>query len=89
MAKLLKCRTCGDEIILELRPGFIVKGQPRYFAINPDDRLPHSRRCKITMDLRAARAVRPKALPKITGSLGGRSPNRSSAAPHHQGELFK
>jgi hypothetical protein len=85
MGRQLRCRTCGDPIDLVGRPGFIVRGQPKYFAVNPDDRQPHARRCKLTMDLRAARRPR-TALPKNTGSLGTRS---SGATTTNQGELFK
>ena len=85
MGRQLRCRTCGDPILLIPRPGFIIRGQPKSFAINPDDKQPHGRRCRLTMDLRAARRPR-TSLPKNTGSLGTRS---SGASTIEQGELFK
>lgn len=55
MSRQLRCRTCQEPIILIPRPGFIIRGQPKSFAVNADDRQPHGRRCKLTMELRELR----------------------------------
>lgn len=85
MGRPLRCRTCGESILLIGRPGSIIKGEPKYFAVNLDDRKNHQRRCRLTMDLRAARRARVD-LPKNTGSLRRRS---SGATSVEQRELFK
>jgi hypothetical protein len=80
MARALRCKTCVELIELVPRPGFIVRGQPKYFAINEDDKRPHRERCRLTTDLRALRAQRPKPKASLR--------RRSSGAHSPQKELF-
>jgi hypothetical protein len=78
MPGIVRCRKCGERIGFEPRPGFVVKGEPRYFPVNANDRKPHFTRCRINQDLAAARAAaKPQPKPK--------------AAPicQPQGEMFK
>jgi hypothetical protein len=83
--RALRCKTCGEPILLVPRPGFIIRGQPKSFAVNPDDRLPHARRCKLTVELRTLRSPRPH-LRKLqnTGSLA----KPEAPGPTSQKELF-
>lgn len=46
------CRKCGLKIRLERRPGFIKRGDPKYFPVNADDGRPHWRRCKLNQEIR-------------------------------------
>lgn len=55
MRQKARCRKCGERIDFMPRPGFIRVGQSRYFAVNTDDRQPHSKRCAITLALKEER----------------------------------
>jgi hypothetical protein len=91
----LKCRKCGERIHLIPKPGFIVRGESRNFAVNADDARPHWKRCKINQELAAAKKLPRVAPPRSQyhgssppqGGLTGRSPGRSSGEPP-QGDLF-
>lgn len=50
-----RCRKCGEKLDFLPIPGFRRPGEPRYYAVNKDDHLPHYRRCKITVALREER----------------------------------
>lgn len=71
MARQLRCRTCREPILLIGRPGFIKRGEPKYFAVNPDDRQPHGKRCRLTMELREARRSKSPFKPKHSGDSQG------------------
>jgi hypothetical protein len=80
------CRKCGEPIRFEPRPGFIVKGQPKYFPVNVDDGKPHYRRCQLNQELKALKSgPRPQ-----TGKPRGLRRRSSGDPPPEtvQGELF-
>ena len=80
--RALRCKTCGELINLVPRPGFIIKGQPKYFAVNEDDGKPHRERCRLTMELRALRSSPAKQKARLPRS------GRSSDPAQPQKDLF-
>lgn len=58
--RTFRCRKCGEPIRLELRSGFVVKGSPKRFAVNADDGQPHWKRCRLKVELKAAKEPKPE-----------------------------
>lgn len=85
--QIFPCRKCGGLIKLAPRPGFIVKGSPKYFPVNSDDGTPHYRRCKLRLEIRALKSGPRPLTAEQQRSLGTRSSGDPSAQTA-QGELF-
>lgn len=59
-----KCRQCGDEIdFMPYQQGNNV----RYYPVNLDDRKAHGPRCRLTLELKAARTKKRKPSPPQSG----------------------
>lgn len=59
-----RCKRCGEKIGFAPIPGFRLPGQPKYYAVNADDRKPHGPRCALVRALKKAKESGSKPLSK-------------------------